>query len=116
MHELLAPVLWVVEHDAIEKRSLQAPSFTASPNDQIMLQVLDSDYVEHDSFTIFYAIMQNAKAFYEHNEEEMFGGAQSVSPIVARSQRIHQVLLGAVDPELADHLFASDVLPQIFLT
>ncbi|OJD17794.1 hypothetical protein AJ78_02147 [Emergomyces pasteurianus Ep9510] len=115
MHELLAPVLWAVEHDAVDKKSIDASTSHAS-EDELMLQVLDMDYTEHDAFTIFCAIMQTAKLFYEQEARRLPGAASDVSPIVARSQHIHQVLLRAVDPELADHLQITEILPQIFLT
>ncbi|OAX81468.1 hypothetical protein ACJ72_04195 [Emergomyces africanus] len=116
MHELLAPVLWAVEHDAIDKKSIDPSTSHASGEDYLMLQVLDMDYTEHDAFTIFCAIMQTGKLFYEQEARRLPGALSDVSPIVARSQHIHQVVLRAVDPELADHLQATEILPQIFLT
>ncbi|EEH45300.1 uncharacterized protein PADG_01450 [Paracoccidioides brasiliensis Pb18] len=115
MHELLAPILWVLEHDAINKELIQTTTPPADDGD-IMLQVLDSDYVEHDAFTIFCAIMQTAKLFYEQEPKRFPGGQSDVSPIVARSRYIHQVVLRVVDLELANHLQSTDILPQIFLT
>ncbi|OJD20343.1 hypothetical protein ACJ73_08322 [Blastomyces percursus] len=115
MHELLAPVLWVVEHDAIDKKATDALDSSTGSED-LMLQVLDMDYMEHDAFTIFCAIMQTAKLFYEQEAGRAPGVGSDVSPIVSRSQHIHQALLRAVDPELADHLQITEILPQIFLT
>ncbi|PGH11591.1 hypothetical protein AJ80_07061 [Polytolypa hystricis UAMH7299] len=115
MHELLAPILWVVHHDAIEKKSQNSSSLAKESG--VMIQVLDSDYIEHDAFSLFCAVMQTAKSFYEHEDNKPQNNAQaSVSAIVARSERIHQTVLKGLDPELADHLLAIDILPQIFLT
>ena len=115
MHELLAPVLWVVEHDAIHQSSgLETAS--GENDDNLMVQTLDANYIEHDAFTIFCAIMQTAKLFYEHDDMKSSAGQQGISPIISRSQHIHQVVLRTVDPELADHLQAIEILPQIFLT
>ena len=114
MHELLAPVLWVVALDAIDKSSLN--EFEPSDDIKALLHVLDSDYIEHDAFTLFCAIMRTAKQFYEHNDCDSPGSSSESSSIVAHSHRIHQVVLRAVDPELADHLHAIDILPQIFVT
>ncbi|PGH33172.1 hypothetical protein GX50_04014 [[Emmonsia] crescens] len=115
MHELLAPILWVVEHDAIDKKSIDVSASHAGEED-LMLRVLDMDYAEHDSFTLFCALMQTGKLFYEQETRRLPGIQSDVSPIVARSQHIHQVVLRAVDPELADHLQITEILPQIFLT
>ncbi|QSS64598.1 TBC1D5 protein [Histoplasma capsulatum] len=115
MHELLAPVLWIVEHDAIDKKSIDV-SASHNRTDDLMLQVLDMEYTEHDAFTIFCAIMQTGKLFYEQEAKKVPGLQSDISPIVARSQHIHQVVLRAVDPELADHLQVTEILPQIFLT
>ncbi|KAK2776699.1 hypothetical protein FQN53_002521 [Emmonsiellopsis sp. PD_33] len=116
MHELLAPVLWVIEHDAVDKKSMTTVDDAQDRVEELMMQTLDSDYIEHDAFTIFCSIMQTARLFYEHEAKKLPGGQIDVSPIVARSQHIHQVALRGVDPELADHLQITDILPQIFLT
>lgn len=117
MHELLAPVLWVVWQDAIEKESLAGDSVPTNQYDQVLLlQALDADYIEHDAFAIFCAIMQTAKLFYEHDEMRSGVDRQEVSSIIARSQHIHQDILGSVDPELSSHLQAIEILPQIYLT
>lgn len=112
MHELLAPVLWVVAHDAIDKSSCEEEQ----AKDAVLFRVLDADYIEHDSFTLFCAIMQTAKQFYEHNGLSNSAGSQEVSPIIVHSQRIHQEVLRSVDADLADHLQAIEILPQIFVT
>ncbi|KAK2737974.1 hypothetical protein FQN57_007328 [Myotisia sp. PD_48] len=118
MHELLAPVLWVVSGDSIDPSTLRNESKATLTEDHgiLMLQTLDSAYVEHDSFSLFCAIMQTAKVFYEHSETKNGTVNQEVSSIVARSHYIHQVILRELDPQLADHLFAIEILPQIFLT
>lgn len=103
MHELLAPVLWVVYCDAIEP----SEPGDREAEDGLMLEVLDRHFIEHDAFTLFCAIMQTAKSFYEFGD--------STSPIVDRSRRIHEEYLGVVDPELASHLQIVEILPQIFL-
>jgi TBC1 domain family protein 5 len=114
MHELLAPVLWVVAHDAVDKASLD----DASPStiNEALLHALDSDFIEHDAFTLFCAIMQTAKQFYEQTSEKNPGATQETSAIVSRSHRIHRVVLRGIDADLADHLQVIEILPQIFLT
>lgn len=123
MHELLAPILWVVEKDAIEPRSLKKHR-GSDGNDGMLRVLLNADYIEHDVFTLFSLIMQTAKTFYELGEAEQGQRSslsranitpQHLSPIIERSQRIHQDYLNRVDPELAEHLTSIDILPQIFV-
>jgi len=106
MHELLAPVLWVVEHDAVDL----GLSSKAMGEDSIIVNVFDPDHIEHDTFALFGEIMQSAKNFYE-----MSTTSGSENPMVARSQRIFGELLPKVDEELAKHLNSIDVIPQVFL-
>ncbi|KAK8056016.1 hypothetical protein PG993_001243 [Apiospora rasikravindrae] len=107
MHELLAPILLVVERDAI------IPAETASEGqaDLTMIEMLDASFAEHDSFALFSKVMDHAKAFYEVADDAQ-GGQSS---IVEKSQHIHEVLLYKVDPDLSNHLKAIEILPQIFL-
>ncbi len=120
MHELLAPILWVVENDALSIVDVQTGDLDV---DEQILDALRASFVEHDAFTIFSLLMQSAKSFYELGEPDRRASITSglgkshggASPIVDRSKRIHEVYLASLDPELADHLTAIEVLPQIFL-
>ena len=116
MHELLAPILWVVSRDAISLKADEEGS-SSRTDDQMLLSILSQRFIEHDAFTIFGVLMQTAKSFYETTG----GGIKSAtgssinSAIVERSCRIHEEYLNMVDPELAQHLQSIDILPQIFL-
>jgi TBC1 domain family protein 5 len=120
MHELLAPILWVVENDALSIVDMQIEHLGV---DEQILDTISARFLEHDAFTIFSLLMQPAKSFYELGEPDRrasttsgLGNNQSgISPIVDRSKRIHEIYLACFDPELADHLKAIEVLPQIFL-
>lgn len=123
MHELLAPILWVVEQDAIESGHISDQS-SESDADSLLKQTLDSAYIEHDAFTLLSLIMRTAKSFYELGDPEVRSNTptigtstpqQGTSPIVERSERIHDVYLARVDPDLAKHITDIEVLPQIFL-
>ena len=115
MHELLAPVLWVVSRDAINAGDDE--SKLSNESDKLLRSVLDQKYIEHDAFTIFSIIMQIAKSFYETggNAQQSATTASSNSPIVERSRRIHEEYLRRTDPDLAEHLSTIDILPQIFV-
>ncbi|KAI9367846.1 rab-GTPase-TBC domain-containing protein [Aspergillus egyptiacus] len=112
MHELLAPILWVVDRDAIDPKSLKESKST----DDLMLQLLDSEYIEHDAFALFCSVMQTTRVYYEHNRYRSTNGQTDIIPIVLQCEHIQNNLLVATDSELAGHLQALDILPQIFLT
>ena len=114
MHEVLAPILWVVSCDACEPTvSDQA----GAEFDDLAIQCLDRTYIEHDAFTLFSIVMRTVKTFYElgPGNESLTSGPVNNSPIVQRSKRIHEYYLQQTDPELAEHLEAIEILPQIFL-
>lgn len=119
MHEVLAPILWVVEQDAIDKASYESSSISEA--DGVLLELLDPAFIEHDAFTLLSLVMRSAKAFYELGETDRkisdVGAAQqpAPSPIVERSKRIHEEYLARLDPELATHLTNIEILPQIFI-
>lgn len=116
MHEVLAPLLWVVDQDSVDIAQV-------SESDKLIGATLDKTYVEHDAFTLLSLIMRSAKSFYELGEPEKRAGNLAIpssapqhgSPIIERSRRIHEEYLAQVDPELAAHLTKIEVLPQIFL-
>ena len=124
MHELLAPILSVVDKDAIEPGSLNSHR-GSDGNDGLLRVILDADFIEHDAFTLFSLIMQTAKSFYELSAAvpdanptptlSPPGPTPPTSAIIERSQQIHQEYLNRVDPQLAEHLTKIDILPQIFL-
>jgi TBC1 domain family protein 5 len=107
MHEILAPLLWVVERDAINASSGEEGS-----GDQLLADMLDSSYIEHDSHTLFSLIMQTAQSFYAPAET---GSVTKDTPMLARSSRIFEKYLPKADPELAAHLLKLEIVPQIFL-
>lgn len=107
MHELLAPIVFVVEGDAINpaERAFEGQA------DLTMIEMLDASFTEHDAFALFSKVMDHAKVFYEVADDAQ-GGRSS---IVEKSQHIHEVLLYKVDPDLSNHLKTIEILPQIFL-
>jgi TBC1 domain family protein 5 len=106
MHEILAPLLWVVERDAVE-----ATTAKNGASDQLLADMLNSSYIEHDTHTLFSLIMQTAKSFYTPAEP----GSSNETPMLARSSRIFDTYLPKVDPELSVHLVKLEIVPQIFL-
>lgn len=107
MHEILAPLLWVVERDAID-----ATDGNTAAMDHSLAEMLDSEYIEHDTHMLFSIIMQTAKSFYAPAET---GSTTKDTPMLARSSRIFEGNLPKVDPELHTHLVKLEIVPQIFL-
>ena len=54
MHELLAPVLWVVSKDAIDL----GQSSKAMGEDAVIKAIFDAEHIEHDTFAVFGEVMQ----------------------------------------------------------
>lgn len=125
MHELLAPILHVVEQDALDRASISADDDDENGLEELMLETIDLAFIEHDAFALFSQLMEHAQLFYEVKDvtnpaQPVDGLLQSRLPeqssaIVERSKFIHEVCLQKVDPELAAHLTSVEVLPQIFL-
>ncbi|KAM7223803.1 TBC1 domain family member 5 [Rhypophila decipiens] len=110
MHELLAPIVYVVAQDAIDRSAIAI----GDPVDPTMVDMLDSYFVEHDSYALFDKVMGRASIFYEVGSGSG-PAATERNIIVEKSKYIHQVALMKIDPELATHLSNIEVLPQIFL-
>lgn len=117
MHELLAPIVYVVAQDAIDPANMASDGTT----DLRMLEFLDASFIEHDSFALFSKVMDNAKPFYEVSEaatnalSATLGQHSPASSIIERSQYIHEICVFKVDPELSTHLKNIEILPQVFL-
>jgi hypothetical protein len=111
MHEILAPILMVVDNDKID-------SSNTVIQDDLIKNILDSKYVEHDSFFLFCQVMKGAKSWYEFNEtistavdstKEKF-----IVPIVAKCQRIQNEMLKVIDDDLFTALKRHEIEPQLY--
>ncbi|KAL1392573.1 rab-GTPase-TBC domain-containing protein [Phyllosticta capitalensis] len=109
MHEVLAPILWVVEREAIDPR--QKGAVWKGQGKDLMLDLYNMRYIEHDTFTLFGLVMQNAKVFYEPSKTDQ----SSDSPMLQKCRRIFEKKLPKADPELAAHLEQLQIAPQMFL-
>lgn len=107
MHEILAPLLWVVERDAIE-----LTGSSPATADDTLADMLDASYIEHDTHTLFALIMQTAKSYYAPADS---GSTTKETPMLARSSKIFERYLPQTDPELHAHLVKLEIVPQIFL-
>ncbi|KAF2101897.1 RabGAP/TBC [Rhizodiscina lignyota] len=120
MHELLAPIVWVIERDALDSRQWKRPDIQDMQDDRLLLDLLDQRFIEHDAFTLFGLVMQNAKSFYEPSSGLLKRNStqsltDSEAPILVRVKRIYNGYLTKIDPELSSHLTKLDIVPQVFL-
>ncbi|KAF7535775.1 hypothetical protein G7Z17_g13146 [Cylindrodendrum hubeiense] len=116
MHELLAPMLYAIQEDALDITTVSSDVSL----DDVFSKTLDATFIEHDGFILFARLMEHAQSFYEIKESPADSTPGSKIPeqsstIVERSKFIHEVCLNKVDPELAAHLTNIEILPQIFL-
>ena len=119
MHELLAPIVHVLEADGIDRTTIS----DSDALDETLLDLADSSFIDHDAYVLFTHLMESAQSFYAINDavpNTQYGTVaaqtrQQASTIVERSKFIHEVCLQKVDPELATHLISIEILPQIFL-
>ncbi|KAG9303580.1 hypothetical protein G9A89_018476 [Geosiphon pyriformis] len=133
MHELLAPILWVLDHESL---SVTRGYKIDNSEDAIIKQALDAEFVEHDSFALFSLLMKSAKVYYEYNDEifnrrpikrsqgsdienaRLIATAQAeaakLTPVVMKCNKIHEEYLKTVDPDLYNHLKTLEIEPQLY--
>lgn len=64
MHELLAPLLWCTDWDSLDP--LPAHD-SATEADSLAHLILSREFVEHDAWSLFAALMNSAKRLYDHS-------------------------------------------------
>lgn len=121
MHELLAPLLWSVDFDSV------GPSDDSSSLPHL---VLGREWVEHDAWGLFSALMKSAQVYYDHQPSSTISpkpqsafpppsvipagvSAGLVQPIVSIASHL-QSLLSVVDPPLSAAFTNLDVEPQLY--
>ncbi|KAG0319868.1 TBC1 domain, member 5 [Dissophora globulifera] len=132
MHELVAHILWVVSSESVDINADPGSSSDSTLN--VMKSVLDSNYIEHDSFALFSSLMRRAKPWYEFSDEgpssrklkpnasaqtQPFGRPEVPEPIGKQTPVIEWSLkifyhLEKVDNELFLHLKSLEIQPQLF--
>lgn len=118
MNELLAPVMLVLSREARPASS------------ELVFQLLDEDFIEHDAFHMFDRIMEVMAIYYTKTErsppvfDEKRKLAESImgdkivdedTDLNKKCFQIHHRLLPLVDAPLYEHLQAVGVQPQLYL-
>nr|XP_019946238.1 PREDICTED: TBC1 domain family member 5 isoform X2 [Paralichthys olivaceus] len=125
MHELLAPIVFVLHCD---HQAFQHASETASPSEE-MKCLLDPEYLEHDAYAMFSQLMDTAEPWFSSFEREVrkgkeemltsipFARPQDSGPsvaIVTKVNRIQDQLVKKHDVELHMHVNRLEIAPQIY--
>lgn len=125
MHELLAPIVFVLHCD---HQAFQHASETASPSEE-MKCLLNPAYLEHDAYALFSQLMETAEPWFSSFEREVrkgkeemltsipFARPQDSGPsvaIVTKVNRIQDQLVKKHDIELHMHLNRLEIAPQIY--
>ncbi|XP_008294965.1 TBC1 domain family member 5 isoform X1 [Stegastes partitus] len=125
MHELLAPIVFVLHCD---HQAFQHASETASPSEE-MKCLLNPVYLEHDAYAMFSQLMETAEPWFSSFEREVrkgkeemltsipFARPQDSGPsvaIVTKVNRIQDQLVKKHDIELHMHLNRLEIAPQIY--
>eukprot|EP01127_Copromyxa_protea_P021052 TRINITY_DN7142_c0_g1_i1.p1 TRINITY_DN7142_c0_g1~~TRINITY_DN7142_c0_g1_i1.p1 ORF type:complete len:475 (-),score=112.25 TRINITY_DN7142_c0_g1_i1:435-1760(-) len=114
MHELLAPIVYVLAKAQIE-----------SPSEAQDSRVLSSSaFLEHDAFLLFEKVMAVTSSWFyttvekpEKDEDDFnFGDTEEpTTPLSKKCNYIYNVLLQSLDPTLYTFLCNIDVEPQLYL-
>ncbi|XP_053494114.1 TBC1 domain family member 5 isoform X3 [Ictalurus furcatus] len=125
MHELLAPIVFVLHTD---HQAFLHASETGSPSKEMMV-VLDPKFHEHDAYAMFVQLMETAEPWFSSFEREVrkgkeemltsipFARPQDCGPsvaIVTKVNRIQDQLVKKHDIELHMHLNRLEIAPQIY--
>nr|XP_046272709.1 TBC1 domain family member 5 isoform X2 [Scatophagus argus] len=125
MHELLAPIVFVLHCD---HQAFQHASETSSPSEE-MKCLLNPEYLEHDAYAMFSQLMETAEPWFSSFEREVrkgkeemltsipFARPQDSGPsvaIVTKVNRIQDQLVKKHDVELHMHLNRLEIAPQIY--
>ncbi|NP_001336016.1 TBC1 domain family member 5 isoform e [Homo sapiens] len=125
MHELLAPIVFVLHCD---HQAFLHASESAQPSEE-MKTVLNPEYLEHDAYAVFSQLMETAEPWFstfEHDGQKgketlmtpiPFARPQDLGPTIAIVTKVNQIqdhLLKKHDIELYMHLNRLEIAPQIY--
>lgn len=125
MHELLAPILFILHCD---HQAFTHASEAAQPSEEMKV-LLNPDFLEHDAYALFSNLMGSAEPWfstYEHDSRKEkdamistmpFARPQDIGPsiaIVTKVNHIQDQLLKKHDIELYMHLNRLEIAPQIY--
>ncbi|XP_027013228.1 TBC1 domain family member 5 isoform X2 [Tachysurus fulvidraco] len=125
MHELLAPLVFVLHSD---HQTFQHASEAGTPSEEMKV-LLDPKFHEHDAYAMFSQLMETAEPWFSSFEREVrkgkeemltsipFARPQDSGPsvaVVTKVNRIQDQLVKKHDIELYMHLNRLEIAPQIY--
>uniref|UniRef100_A0A915AFU9 Rab-GAP TBC domain-containing protein n=3 Tax=Parascaris univalens TaxID=6257 RepID=A0A915AFU9_PARUN len=136
MHEILAPLLFVLYFDREAFAHLMEQNgFSAVPEEEVAIlrAVNDPHFIEHDAFELFTQLMMLLECWYISGDEkttredaltsndeivvEPFCRSQDTGPtseLIEKLLSINSNILAVIDPPLHAHLLKLDVAPQLY--
>jgi hypothetical protein len=132
MHELLAPFVLVFTRDSkhLEKSASAELSSEEERSVEILRNVFNPKYLEHDCYIAFERLMIKMKEYFlvvnvprqKHKDvtgllshANLLDESIAKTPLHQMCNRIHALLLARKDKELYDHIESLNIEPQIFL-
>eukprot|EP01097_Dermamoeba_algensis_P005584 TRINITY_DN3545_c0_g1_i1.p1 TRINITY_DN3545_c0_g1~~TRINITY_DN3545_c0_g1_i1.p1 ORF type:complete len:793 (-),score=194.81 TRINITY_DN3545_c0_g1_i1:82-2460(-) len=120
MHEVLAPLIFILDQDKLQEQIQEEDEC-----DSMLSLLCSPQYVEHDAFTLFSAVMEKIGPWFmsgtvsdQITEDpvhiENLKASYASSPIVRKSHHIQEDLLKNNDPELYRHLHSLGIEPQLY--
>ncbi|XP_022127008.2 TBC1 domain family member 5 isoform X2 [Pieris rapae] len=114
MHEVLAPLLFELHCDR-----QKAKQHTLSDT---LLNYLEEDYLEHDSYMLFSAVMKGLEQFYSTGDIiptscgrlPLSRSLHNQNEAVRYLERVREEYLTSADPELAKHLMECNISMELF--
>ncbi|KAJ1922350.1 hypothetical protein H4219_000212 [Mycoemilia scoparia] len=142
MHELLAPLLAAIDIDSVNLTNTDPYQLSnEAPMIKVVFEILDHEFIEHDTYTLFDHLMRTCASWY-HVPNESYGPRPKASakkrqafaskqqaqqldkirqrdiersvPIVAKCHQLLNEKLTQVDPDLANHIIELKIEPQLF--
>eukprot|EP00118_Oscarella_pearsei_P006783 m.31368 g.31368 ORF g.31368 m.31368 type:complete len:716 (+) comp31491_c0_seq4:2533-4680(+) len=131
MHELLAPILFVLDSDKRDSREAKTDNEVGKEMDFVMA----ADSVEHDAYCLFEALMDSCNVWYLQKaelgvhvhkqskyEKSPFTSTEAdfehwmkeSSPLARKLDRVQNKLLSQHDPVLQNHLESLGIAPQVY--
>ncbi|XP_061182862.1 TBC1 domain family member 5-like isoform X1 [Saccostrea echinata] len=131
MHELLAPLIFVLhcDHQAfLHAAEVETLGQINAPDRDIVKEVMDPAYLEHDAYALLSQIMRTVEPWYNSKDLPVSRGRERVnsipfarpkdlnssSAIVTKLTRIQDYILKKFDHELHGHLERLEIAPQIY--
>ncbi|CAH1772711.1 unnamed protein product [Owenia fusiformis] len=133
MHELLAPFIFVLhcDHQAFEHATeLEQVSGLSEHQRELVKEVLNPQYLEHDAYALFCKVMDTVEPWYvsrdiypaKPSKTEKFTKTPFTQPscdyptnvIVTKLNIIQSEILSEHDMELYNHLEKYEIAPQVY--